>query len=115
MDKLAIDEALLQDAAQGLPEDAGRAPPLFMSPSGARRAVVSVPCGAPAKLSASGTGLERKFQFVSRPPALLLTPHLDCGMATTKSDASSHKSDWCCDLPQVYGDIMFVFFRFQLP
>lgn len=71
MDKLAVEEALLQGAAAApVGQDPGLPPSAtdgFLSPVGGRRAVVSVPAGAP---SPTAQNLERKYKFVSG--ALLL-------------------------------------------
>lgn len=100
MDKLAIEEALLrtqlqqqqQEAVPGGPADtqavavAGATPaaagapqsPLFFgSKRGGRLAVVSVPAGAPSRVSGPASSQERKFKFVS----LLLLLRVTCCVA----------------------------------
>lgn len=76
MDKLAVEEALMQAAAAaaGAAEGSAQAAsaptyPVFMtSPEGARRAVVSVPAGAPSRAGSATSNQERKFKFVSYGP-----------------------------------------------
>jgi 2-methylcitrate dehydratase PrpD len=70
LDKLAIEEALFQVAAStvdGSTEPAAAADPaVFMTtPDGTKRAVVSVPAGAPSRAASTSQSQERKFKFVS--------------------------------------------------
>jgi hypothetical protein len=71
LDKLAIEEAFMQVAAstsQASTQQPGAAvdPAVFMAlPGSGRRAVVSVPAGAVARVSGDGLSYERKFKFVS--------------------------------------------------
>jgi hypothetical protein len=82
LDKLAVEEALMQveqarlqaaaAAASSSSSNTGAAaaaqpdPAAFMvSPEGARRAVISVPAGAPSRAATATQNLERKFKFVS--------------------------------------------------
>jgi septal ring-binding cell division protein DamX len=80
LDKLAVEEALMQVAAaaangtaatpaNGIAGSAGMEasdPTAFMAcPEGGRRAVISVPAGAPSRVSGPATSQERKFKFVS--------------------------------------------------
>jgi hypothetical protein len=78
MDKLAIEEALTRleqpssdsDSSSGdstAAAGAWQAPVQMTSPFGGRRAVVSVPAGAPGTQPGSASSLERKFKFVSGP------------------------------------------------
>lgn len=75
LDKLAVEEALMQveqarmqaaaSSSTGQPA-AQPDPAAFMtSPEGARRAVISVPAGAPSRAATTTHSLERKFKFVS--------------------------------------------------
>lgn len=73
LDKLAIEEAFMQVAASKMQASqqqqqpgAAADPAVFMAlPGGGRRAVVSVPAGAVARVSGDGISYERKFKFVS--------------------------------------------------
>lgn len=72
LDKLAVEEALMQvaaTAANGTTAAAGMDasdPAAFMAcPEGGRRAVISVPAGAPSRAAGPATSQERKFKFVS--------------------------------------------------
>lgn len=75
LDKLAIEEAFMQVAANtpqaSQQPGAAADPAVFMAlPGGGRRAVVSVPAGAVARVSGDGMSYERKFKFVSGKAAL---------------------------------------------
>lgn len=70
LDKLAVEEALMQVAAStadgSAPPAAAPDPAVFMqTPDGTRRAVISVPAGAPSRAATTSQSQERKFKFVS--------------------------------------------------
>jgi hypothetical protein len=68
LDKLAIEEALMQVAAStGSAQPAAAPDPaVFMTtPDGTKRAVMSVPAGAPSRAASTSQSQERKFKFVS--------------------------------------------------